>query len=127
MVAPSKGTISALGERDVAPDGRQCFSLLLEYSFKQTDAGEVTPRLSALNGYLYDSAFEAQMYMIFDSNKKVLLVKYLLFCVLCVLYLVVCYVRAVCVVSAVCAVLLFTTYTYLLPVNYLLPVRQASN
>ncbi|CAM9816581.1 unnamed protein product, partial [Laminaria digitata] len=71
MVAPSKGTISALGERDVAPDGRQCFSLLLEYSFKQTDAGEVTPRLSALNGYLYDSAFEAQMYMIFDSNKKV--------------------------------------------------------
>lgn len=85
MVAPSKGTISALGERDVAPDGRQCFSLLLEYSFKQSDAGEVTPRLSALNGYLYDSAFEAQMYMIFDSNKKVLLVQCLLFlCFVCV-------------------------------------------
>lgn len=84
MVAPSKGTISALGERDVAPDGRQCFSLLLEYSFKQTDAGEVTPRLSALNGYLYDSAFEAQMYMIFDSNKKV--AQYLLY----VLYVCMC-------------------------------------
>lgn len=32
----------------------------------------MTPRLAALNGYLYDSAYEAQMCMIFDSNKKVL-------------------------------------------------------
>lgn len=71
MVAPSKGTISALGARDVTPDGRQSYSLVLEYSFKQADAGEVTPRLAALNGYLYDSAYEAQMYMILDSNKKV--------------------------------------------------------
>lgn len=70
-MAPSKGTISALGERDVTPDGRQSFALLLEYSFKQTEAGEVTPRLAALNGYLYDSAYEAQMCMTFDSNKKV--------------------------------------------------------
>lgn len=70
-MAPSKATVSALGERDVTPDGRQSFSLLLEYSFKQTEAGEVTPRLAALNGYLYDSEYEAQMSMTFDSNKKV--------------------------------------------------------
>lgn len=70
-MAPSKETISALGERDVTPDGRQSFALLLEYSFKQTEVGEVTPRLAALNGYLYDSAYEAQMCMTFDSNKKV--------------------------------------------------------
>ncbi|CAM9991656.1 unnamed protein product [Ectocarpus sp. 12 AP-2014] len=74
LVAPSKGTISALGPRDVTPDGRQSYGLLLEYSFKQADAGEVTPRLAALNGYLYDSAYEAQMCMIFDSNKKLLAV-----------------------------------------------------
>eukprot|EP00903_Cladosiphon_okamuranus_P011552 g10875.t1 len=74
LVAPSKGTISALGERDVAPDGRQSFALLLEYSFKQPEVGEVTPRLAALNGYLYESAYEAQMCMIFDSNKKLLAV-----------------------------------------------------
>lgn len=96
MVAPSKGTISALGERDVAPDGRQCFSLLLEYSFKQTDAGEVTPRLSALNDYLYDSAFEAQMYMIFDSNKKV--VRYLL----CVWWGGPCCMFCICCLGCVC-------------------------
>ncbi|CAN0320030.1 unnamed protein product, partial [Ectocarpus sp. 4 AP-2014] len=77
LVAPSKGTISALGPRDVTPDGRQSYGLLLEYSFKQADAGEVTPRLAALNGYLYDSAYEAQMCMIFDSNKKVLFLGHL--------------------------------------------------
>ncbi|CAN0504647.1 unnamed protein product, partial [Scytosiphon promiscuus] len=72
LVAPSKGTISVLGARDVTPDGRQTFALLLEYSFRQVDAGgEVTPRLAGLNGYLYDSAYEAQMCMTFDSNKKV--------------------------------------------------------
>lgn len=40
-MAPTKSTIAALGARDVGPDGRQSFSLLLEYSFKQTEAGEV--------------------------------------------------------------------------------------
>ncbi|CAN0218790.1 unnamed protein product, partial [Scytosiphon promiscuus] len=75
LVAPSKGTISVLGARDVTPDGRQTFALLLEYSFRQVDAGgEVTPRLAGLNGYLYDSAYEAQMCMTFDSNKKLLAV-----------------------------------------------------
>lgn len=41
-MSPSKSTITALGERDIGPDGRQSFSLLLEYSFKQTEAGEVS-------------------------------------------------------------------------------------
>ena len=71
MVAPTKATISALGQRDLSPDGQQCYAMVLEYTFKQTEIGEVTPRLAALNEYLYESAYESQMYMIFDANKKV--------------------------------------------------------
>lgn len=50
--------------------GRQSCALLLEYSFQQTEAGEDTPRLAALNGYLYDSSCEAQMSMTFDSKRR---------------------------------------------------------
>lgn len=45
---PTRSTISALGERDVAADGKQSFGLLLEYSFKQADACEVGHSLTWL-------------------------------------------------------------------------------
>lgn len=43
-VAPSKATIMTLGARDVDADGRQSYALLLEYGFKQLEAGEVSVR-----------------------------------------------------------------------------------
>ncbi|CAN0018963.1 unnamed protein product, partial [Discosporangium mesarthrocarpum] len=41
-VAPSSAVISPLLKRDITPDGRQSFQLVLEYTFKQAEVGEVS-------------------------------------------------------------------------------------
>jgi tripeptidyl-peptidase II len=52
---------------------RQIYQLLLEYKFNMSSDGEeVTPRAMLLNGVLYESPLEAQFWMLFDSNKKLL-------------------------------------------------------
>ncbi|CAM9827501.1 unnamed protein product [Phaeothamnion confervicola] len=72
-ITPCSAIVSPLGPRDVLPDGRQqIYQLVLEYAFSQAEAGEVTPRLPALNGFLYESAFEHQFHMVFDGSKKLL-------------------------------------------------------
>eukprot|EP00899_Mesostigma_viride_P019360 jgi/Mesvir1/27425/Mv25036-RA.1 len=59
-------------ERDMLPDGRQIHSLTLSYKMSLAEGGKVTVRVPLLNGLLYDSPYEAQLYMIFDSNKKLM-------------------------------------------------------
>ncbi|KAG5191080.1 subtilase family-domain-containing protein [Tribonema minus] len=67
---PTSAAIAPLGERDVLTDARQIYQLILEYNFNQSAKGDVVPRLPGLNEYLYESALEAQMVMIFDANKR---------------------------------------------------------
>ena len=67
---PSESVIEALGERDVWPDERRVFQLLLTYSISKTEEGEIVPRFPLLNNLLYESPFEAQLCMIFDEHKK---------------------------------------------------------
>ena len=71
-LAPSRADISPLGERDVLVDGKQIYSLIVTYEMKLEEAAGVTVRLPILNGVLYESPFEAQMVMIYDSSKKLL-------------------------------------------------------
>ncbi|CAM9301659.1 unnamed protein product, partial [Chrysoparadoxa australica] len=71
-IAPTTAVISPLGERDVLPDQRQIYQLVLEYTVTQADAGEITPRFLPLNGHLYEGSYGAQQVMLFDSNKKLL-------------------------------------------------------
>ena len=67
------GLISALGERDVWPTGnKKIYQLLLTYELDQPEAGSFVPRIPSLQGYLYESAYESQLVMIFDSNKKLI-------------------------------------------------------
>lgn len=54
------------------PDGKQCFELLLEYTFEVDVACDVTPRAPLLNGTLYEGNYDAQFFFVYDSNKKLL-------------------------------------------------------
>jgi tripeptidyl-peptidase-2 len=69
----SDGVISPLGERDVFPiTEKRIFQLVMTYEFSQEEAGSFTPRCPALQGVLYESAYESQMMLVFDGNKKLL-------------------------------------------------------
>ncbi|PFX32477.1 Tripeptidyl-peptidase 2 [Stylophora pistillata] len=69
---PSEYKINALGSRDVLPNGRQIFALTLTYNFHQSKAGEVSVDVTYLSDLLYESEYESQLWMIFDSNKRLL-------------------------------------------------------
>lgn len=73
-LTPDSSSIKALDpDRDVLPDGKQIYQLLLEYKFTtETGGDEVIPRAMLLNGVLYESPLESQFFMAFDANKKYL-------------------------------------------------------
>lgn len=64
--------IVPLGERDIAPDSRQIYSLVMEYSFNQSEPADVTPEIPTLNNYLYEGVVDGQMVMIYDANKRLI-------------------------------------------------------
>lgn len=67
------GLIAPCDERDVlTSNGKQIHQLVLEYEFEQKEAGSFTPRAPALQGVLYEAAFESQMMLIFDEDKRVI-------------------------------------------------------
>ncbi|KAK9867034.1 hypothetical protein WJX84_006426, partial [Apatococcus fuscideae] len=70
---PSSSCLQALsGDRDRLPNGKAVHSLILTYKLTVTEAGKHIPTLPTLNGYMYDSELEAQMFMIFDSAKQLM-------------------------------------------------------
>ena len=67
------GVISPLSDRDVLPSTeKHIYQLVLTYEFTQDEAGSFTPRAPVLQGVLYESAYESQMMLIFDADKKYL-------------------------------------------------------
>jgi tripeptidyl-peptidase-2 len=67
------GVISPLGDRDVFPStDKRIYQLVLTYEFTQEEAGSFTPRAPVLQGVLYESAYESQLMLIFDDDKKYL-------------------------------------------------------
>ncbi|KAF5731190.1 Tripeptidyl peptidase ii [Tripterygium wilfordii] len=57
--------------RDKLPSGKQILALTLIYKFKLEDGAEVKPYIPLLNNRIYDTKFESQFYMIYDTNKRV--------------------------------------------------------
>jgi len=53
-------------------EGKRVYELVLEYPYKLDEDGEVTPQALLLNDKLYESIFEGQMILIFDSNKRLM-------------------------------------------------------
>eukprot|EP00600_Ochromonadales_sp_CCMP1393_P004453 CAMPEP_0174964208 /NCGR_PEP_ID=MMETSP0004_2-20121128/5753_1 /TAXON_ID=420556 /ORGANISM="Ochromonas sp., Strain CCMP1393" /LENGTH=1471 /DNA_ID=CAMNT_0016212909 /DNA_START=2788 /DNA_END=7203 /DNA_ORIENTATION=+ len=79
VVGPSsKGHVFPLGARDVLPDGTPLYQLLLEYTFDVNEAlassvNSLTPRWPLLNTVLYESPLHAQLFMLYDSQKNLLM------------------------------------------------------
>eukprot|EP00808_Paulinella_micropora_P028965 g4430.t1 len=59
-----------LYECETMSDGKFGYELLLEYNWTANSKVKVTPRMPLLNGYLYESAFDAQFWMLFDDKKR---------------------------------------------------------
>lgn len=72
-ISPVVDKIDRIDTRDVIPvPMKQIYQLLLSYEFTQEEKGCFVPRVPALQGVLYESAFESQMMLAFDSDKKYL-------------------------------------------------------
>lgn len=54
------------------PPGKQIYELLLVYNFHLSKATEVSPNSALLSDVLYESEFESQLWMLYDSNKQLL-------------------------------------------------------
>jgi len=56
------------------PESRPTFALTLTYKFKQLEEGKVKVQLPLVDQLLYESPVDSRMCMMYDSNKKLLLV-----------------------------------------------------
>ena len=61
-----------MGEQDVLPSGCHVYQLILTYTFSKAKKGEVVPAASYLSNLLYESEYESQLWMLFDSNKQLI-------------------------------------------------------
>ncbi|XP_026317866.1 tripeptidyl-peptidase 2 isoform X2 [Hyposmocoma kahamanoa] len=74
VVRPSESKLAPLTPRDVIPPARQIYQLLNTYNFHIAKATEVSPIVSLLCDVLYESEFEAQMWMLYNSCKQLVAV-----------------------------------------------------
>lgn len=70
VLKPAEAKISPLTGRDILPLGRQIYQNLLTYNLSLSKTQEVAFSLPLLNNVLYESEFDSQLWMCFDSNKK---------------------------------------------------------
>lgn len=69
VLKPSETKITALTKRDVIPNQRQIFQNVLTYNLHLTKSQELSLQAPIFSSVLYESEFESQFWMVFDSNK----------------------------------------------------------
>lgn len=74
VLKPTESKISPLTNRDILPHGRQIYQNLFTYVLNLSKPQEVAFSLPLLNNVLYESEFESQLYMCFDSNRRQIVV-----------------------------------------------------
>ncbi|KAI8836057.1 subtilase family-domain-containing protein [Chytriomyces cf. hyalinus JEL632] len=67
---PTEATISPLKERDLLPDGRQLYQLVLSYTLKVSEEGNVLPFYPRTMATFYDNFFESIWIFVYDSQKS---------------------------------------------------------
>lgn len=72
VVRPTESKLSPLTARDVIPPSRQIYQLVNTYNFHIAKATEVSPIISLLCDMLYESEFESQMWMLYNSCKQLM-------------------------------------------------------
>lgn len=70
VLKPTETKISPLTSRDILPHGRQIYQNLLTYVLNLSKTQEVAFSFPLLNNVLYESEFESQLFMCFDSNRR---------------------------------------------------------
>lgn len=69
---PCEAKIAPLSLRDIIPPCRQIYKLVLVYNFTLTKQCEVSPNLALLSDMLYESEYESQFWLLYDSNKQLM-------------------------------------------------------
>lgn len=68
---PSEYTLRPLPDaRDLLPENRRIYELILTYKFSRGDEAEVTPRVSISTNSEYTESFESMFWMVFDEAKR---------------------------------------------------------
>ncbi|KAJ3251446.1 tripeptidyl-peptidase II Tpp2 [Chytriomyces hyalinus] len=57
-------------QRDILPDGKQLFELVLSYTFQVAEEGNVLPLFPHVLNAIYDSSYESFYIQIYDSQKS---------------------------------------------------------
>ncbi|CAH0592745.1 unnamed protein product [Chrysodeixis includens] len=74
VVRPTESKLTPLTARDIIPPSRQIYQLVNVYNFHIAKATEVSPIISLLCDMLYESEFESQMWMLYNSCKQLMAV-----------------------------------------------------
>ncbi|XP_045597102.1 tripeptidyl-peptidase 2 isoform X2 [Procambarus clarkii] len=73
VLTPAESKVEVLGgPRDTIPGCRPIYQLVLSYNLSVSKSAEVSPKCALLSDVLYESAFESQLWMLFDHNKQLL-------------------------------------------------------
>nr|CAI5846072.1 unnamed protein product [Callosobruchus analis] len=72
ILKPAEHKIAPLTSRDIIPPNRQIYELVLVYNFTLSKQCEVSPNLALLSGMLYESEYESQLWLLYDSNKQLM-------------------------------------------------------
>ncbi|KAI8616739.1 subtilase family-domain-containing protein [Chytriomyces sp. MP71] len=67
---PTEAAIAPLKVRDLLPDGRQLYELVLTYSLKVAEDGNVLPYYPRTMASFYDSFFESVFIFVYDTQKS---------------------------------------------------------
>ncbi|XP_077987332.1 tripeptidyl-peptidase 2-like [Glandiceps talaboti] len=67
---PNESKIRPLASRDIFPQGRHIYELVLTYHFHQSKSAEITPNSPLLSDTLYENEYESQIWLVFDNNKQ---------------------------------------------------------
>lgn len=72
VLRPTETKTSPLNGRDVIPKSRQVYQNVLTYNLHLSKQQELSIHCPFLSSVLYESKFDSQMWMIFDTNKMMM-------------------------------------------------------